>query len=207
MLFLAAFLSTYILFTVYLLANAPETSSSDLAVTQIAGKELWTQKKCVDCHTLTDKAEGKLTPVPNKGTDEWFQEHIEKESPVVLREATSKRKKRRVLKAEIAALDAYLYQSDAETKKRIDSMSEAVYEGAYLVYQNNCINCHTIAGIGKESGPDLTYVADKRTDKNWLLENLRDPKQFSPETTMPGFDQLPAEKLNKIVAYLLTLKK
>lgn len=179
----------------------------DLALTQIAGKKLFALKNCSDCHTLGSEPEGERTPVTDKRDNAWFTEHVTKETPVVLREAKSKRRERRILSAEIEALDAYLYQSTEEEKKRVNSMQENIFEGAYLAYQNNCLNCHTIAGAGKDVGPDLTYIADEHGDKEWLIQNLVDPQQFAPESPMPKFDELPKEDLEKIAEYLLTLKK
>ena len=163
-------------------------------------------KNCAECHTLGDKAVDKLTPVTNKRTDEWFKEHVVAESKIVLRNAKSKRTQKRVLKKEIAAIDDFLYQSKAVARTQIVALPEHIQQGAYLAYQNNCIGCHAIAGAGKEIGTDLTYVADKR-DKEWLIANLKDPQQFSPESPMPKFDKLPEEDLTKIADYLRTLSK
>ena len=44
------------------------SSTSNLRVTQIAGKKLFQLKSCVDCHTLARKTEGKLTPVAISAT-------------------------------------------------------------------------------------------------------------------------------------------
>lgn len=180
---------------------------SDLKLTQIAGKKLFALKQCNDCHTLGAETEGEKTPVTNKRDNAWFTEHVKKETPVVLREAKSKRRQRRILSAEIEALDAFLYQSNDKEKQRVGSMPEHIFEGAYLAYQNNCLNCHTIAGAGKDVGPALTYIADEHGDKEWLLQNLIDPQQFAPESPMPKFDELSKEQLEKIAEYLLTLRK
>ncbi|MFQ6113906.1 MAG: c-type cytochrome [bacterium] len=182
-----------------------EPTNSNLRVSQIAGKSLFDLKKCVNCHTLAEKDEGELTPVTNKRDDDWFAEHVEKESPIVLREESSKRKQRRVLGAEIKALADYLYESKPEEKKQIDEMSENVFYGAYLIYQNSCLNCHSIAGMGKDVGPDLSHVG-KKHKKDWFIENFKNPQQFAPESVMPKFNHLPEEDLEKMAEYLLTLK-
>lgn len=184
-----------------------EPKTSNLRLTQIAGKELFALKKCIECHTVAAEAEDELTPVPNKREDEWFKEHVQAESEIVLSEAKSKRKQRRVLKNEIAALTDFLFESKAEEKQQVIGLQENIAQGAYLAYQNNCLGCHKIAGAGKEVGPDLTHVADEHGDKEWLIKNLKDPQQFAPESPMPKFDKLPEESLGQIADYLLTLKK
>ena len=180
---------------------------SHLRPTQIAGKELYIQKKCGDCHTLNKQSEGELTPVNSKRSDDWFRDHVAKESPVVLGESTSARKMRRILDAEITALDDYLYKTSQQDKTEIDNMPGSVYQGAFAVYKNNCLRCHMIAGTGAEDGADLTFIADKRGDPAWLVANLIDPTQFKPETTMPKFDELPESERQSIVDYLMTLRK
>ncbi|MFQ5772732.1 MAG: cbb3-type cytochrome c oxidase subunit II, partial [bacterium] len=77
---------------------------------------------------------------------------------------------------------------------------------AYLVYQNNCLNCHSIAGVGKDVAPDLSQVAKRHGDKEWIVEHFMNPQQFSPESIMPRFNRLPKESLEKMAEYLLTLK-
>ncbi len=183
-----------------------DSATSNLRVTQIAGKTLFQLKNCVDCHTLAQKAAGKLTPVTNKRDDSWFSAHVAKESSIVLQEAKSKRRQKRVLQKEIVALDDFLYQSKPAEKKQIAGLSEDVLDGAYLVYQNNCINCHSIAGAGKEVAPDLTHIAKEHGDKEWLIKNLINPQQFAPESLMPKFDKLPKEDLERMAEYLLTLE-
>lgn len=181
-------------------------SHSNLRVTQIAGRHLLDLKECTDCHTLGSQAEDKLTPMTNKRTAEWFASHVEENSTIVLRQETTDRKRKRVLQDEILALDDFLYQSKPEERKQIGEMAENVFEGAYLVYQNNCLNCHVVAGEGKDIGPDLTQVGSKR-DKAWFIANLKNPQQFAAESVMPKFDTLPAETLEKMADYLSALKK
>ena len=109
-----------------------KANTSNLHVTQIAGKKLFQLKNCVDCHTLANKADGKLTPVTNKRDDSWFNEHVAKESPIVLQMAKSKRRQKRVLKKEVAALDDFLYQSKPGEKKQIAGLTADVFVGAFF---------------------------------------------------------------------------
>lgn len=202
---LLGILSVGLLAVAFTQSEKRAVSNSNLTVPQIAGKNLFTLKKCLDCHTLGDKAEGKLTPVTNKRNDDFFSEHVKKESPLVLREEKSKRRQKRVLKAEIVALDEFLYNTKPAARKQIDEMTESSFEGAYFVYQNNCMNCHKIAEYGKDVGPDLSKVGGEH-DKKWLVANLQDPKQFAEDTVMPKFDFLPKETQEAIAEYLSSLK-
>ena len=52
-------------------AALPQNNNySHLKTTRIAGKELFFQKKCQECHTLAETAEGELTPVTEKRSDD-----------------------------------------------------------------------------------------------------------------------------------------
>ncbi|MFQ5650557.1 MAG: cytochrome c [bacterium] len=182
--------------------------TSTLRMSQIAGHELFVLKKCNECHTLANKAEGELTPLGSKGEDDWFKQHVSEESEIVLGEAKSKRKKRRILKREITALTDFLFDAKAAEKKQVLALPENIRQGAYLGYQNNCLGCHKIAGTGKEVGPDLTYVADKKSGREWFIKNLENPQQFSPESPMPAFEgKLSEEVIGLIADYVLTLRK
>ena len=189
-------------------SGSKSVKTSNVRLTQIAGHELFTLKKCADCHTLASAAQGDLTPVPNKRDDDWFQSHVVENSEIVLKQEKKERRRRKVLAAEIVAITDFLFESNAEEKKQITDLPENVRAGAYLGYQNNCLGCHTIAGNGKEIGPVLTNVADKRTDREWHVKHLKNPKEFESESTMPAFgERLSDEQIGKIVDYLLTLKK
>ncbi len=93
--------------------------TSDLRMTQIAGYELFQRKNCNECHTLGSKQEGERTPIAEKRSDAWFQEHVDAETELVLDEAASRRKKRRILKNEIDALDDFLFGSKPAEKQRV----------------------------------------------------------------------------------------
>jgi cbb3-type cytochrome oxidase cytochrome c subunit len=201
------FSTCFIAMLMAMVQEKPEpVANSNLRPTQVAGRHLLDLKECTDCHTLGPKADDKLTPMTNKRSDEWFAGHVDEESTVVLREETSERRRRRVLQDEIIALNDFLFDSSAEEKKQIEAMQENIFAGAYLFYQNNCLNCHIVAGAGKEIGPTLTEVGDKR-DHSWFIKNLNNPQQFAPESVMPRFDTLPLPSLEKMADYLTTLKK
>ena len=99
------------------------------------------------------------------------------------------------------ALAEFLYNTKPAARKQIDEMAETSFEGAYLVYQNNCMNCHKIAEYGKDVGPDLSKVGVKH-DKKWFVANLQNPQQFAEDSVMPKFDFLPKEAQEAITEYL-----
>jgi cbb3-type cytochrome oxidase cytochrome c subunit len=54
-------------------------------------------------------------------------------------------------------------------------------------------------------GPDLSYVGDHR-DENWLKAHFKDPSSLVPGSIMPSY-HLKEEELQKLTAYMLSLKK
>lgn len=81
----------------------------------------------------------------------------------------------------------------------------AVARGKVLFAKNHCMACHRIHGEGGKVGPDLSYVAEQRPDRQWHLRHFRNPQSVSPGSTMPAFS-LDEKDLNDLTSYLLTLK-
>jgi ubiquinol-cytochrome c reductase cytochrome b subunit len=65
--------------------------------------------------------------------------------------------------------------------------------------------CHRIHGEGGMVGPDLSYVADHRPDRQWHLRHFRNPQFVSPGSIMPAFP-LPEKDLTDLTSYMLSLK-
>jgi ubiquinol-cytochrome c reductase cytochrome b subunit len=81
----------------------------------------------------------------------------------------------------------------------------SVVRGIALVEQFHCQTCHRIHGEGANLAPDLSFVADRRPDRNWHLQHFKDPQSVSPGSFMPKFP-LNDQQLNDLTNYMLTLK-
>ncbi len=81
----------------------------------------------------------------------------------------------------------------------------SVVRGIALVHQFNCQTCHRIHGEGANLAPDLSFVADRRPDRDWHLQHFKDPQSVSPGSFMPKFP-LNDKQLNDLTNYMLTLK-
>ncbi len=74
-----------------------------------------------------------------------------------------------------------------------------VVAGAVLFHDKACEACHTIAGLGGQRGPDLTYVADRLSpaEMTWRILN--------GGTNMPAFaGNLTPTQLDALLAFLKT---
>ncbi|MBV8841543.1 MAG: cytochrome b N-terminal domain-containing protein [Bryobacterales bacterium] len=83
----------------------------------------------------------------------------------------------------------------------VQATDPQIAEGARLFFEKGCQYCHAIAGSGGQRGPDLTYVADKLTEKQITLRIL------NGAFNMPSFaSSLKPDEASAIVAFLDTRK-
>jgi ubiquinol-cytochrome c reductase cytochrome b subunit len=81
-----------------------------------------------------------------------------------------------------------------------------VQRGKTLFSQNGCAGCHKLAGQGGAVGPPLDGEGSRRPDLNWQMQHLKNPASMVQGSTMPPFNQLSAQDLKALSAFLLSLK-
>ena len=91
----------------------------------------------------------------------------------------------------------------------------AVADGRQLFESQACINCHVVRGTAAQGkfGPDLTHFMSRDTLASGAADNtpanlrlwIKDPDYVKPGCLMPAM-QLSDEQIDKIAAYLVTLK-
>lgn len=75
-----------------------------------------------------------------------------------------------------------------------------------LIKKKKCLICHTVEGLGGNTGPELTYEGDKNPELlsfahvhgeltmfNWNVQHLAQASVVSPNTQMPDFNMKPEE--------------
>jgi mono/diheme cytochrome c family protein len=70
---------------------------------------------------------------------------------------------------------------------------------------HGCQACHKVGGQGGTVGPDLSDEGEKGHSREWLTEQLRDPRAHDSTTVMPTYASLSREELSDLVDYLLSL--
>jgi ubiquinol-cytochrome c reductase cytochrome b subunit len=68
-----------------------------------------------------------------------------------------------------------------------------------------CTGCHKIGGSGGNVGPELNAEVLKGKSRQWLTEQIRNPKSHDPDTVMPSFSSLPDAQVNKMVDFLMSM--
>ncbi len=81
------------------------------------------------------------------------------------------------------------------------------------IAKGNCLACHAVPGdpqavTSANIGPPLAGIRSRFPQRERLLEQIRDPMRFNPDTVMPPFGKhriLTEEEIDRIVDYLYTL--
>ncbi len=91
----------------------------------------------------------------------------------------------------------------------------AVAEGRQAFESQSCVSCHVVRGTSAQGkfGPDLTHLMSRDTLASGVIDNtpanlklwIQDPDYVKPGSLMPAM-QLSDDQIDKIVAYLTTLK-
>jgi len=81
-------------------------------------------------------------------------------------------------------------------------LSSEEARGASL-YEERCVRCHIVNGVGGKLGPDLSHIGSKR-DADWLKKFTQNPKSVDPANKMPQVFLRP-EELTAVVKYMQTL--
>lgn len=92
------------------------------------------------------------------------------------------------------------WKSDVIPPKQLASLTPIELKGATVFQYKQCINCHSIDGVGGLKGPDLTYVADQ-LNKNQLIRQV-----IQGGGDMPAFgNELSPSEVRAVVAFMQTL--
>lgn len=96
----------------------------------------------------------------------------------------------------IAAACSLLIVTACETNRRAKE----------LMAEYKCLDCHTFKGAGGSVGPNLTSVGGRR-NRDFIYQQIKDPKSHNPRTDMPSFGARMSENdLNVLADYLSSLK-
>lgn len=76
--------------------------------------------------------------------------------------------------------------------------------GRNLIEETNCIGCHEMDGVQKRWVTSLDGIGSK-VNRTWLVNWLKNPKDYFPQTKMPNF-LLTDEEADVLADFLITFK-
>jgi len=192
------------------------THADQLTEQVVAGKRVWHQYNCNDCHTILGFG-GYYAPDMTKA---FWRRGGEGIRAVVQDPAahTTWRKMPQyaVTEQELAALVAFLqWTSEIDTHdwppqdakaRRTGGAAVAlgVSAGAALFKDKGCFACHKLHETGGTLGPELTHVGAQLT-RAAIAKILEDPKQVNPKAVMPQPAITPDER-NQLAEFLASMK-
>jgi nitric oxide reductase subunit C len=184
----------------------------------VAGKKVWQQRICQDCHTLLGIG-GYLAPELTKESqrrDTTFLTSWLKDPQAVKPGTTMPNQHlddQQV--ANVVAFFQWVNQIDTNNWPPQPVVGAqptgASPQGALLFQQKGCTACHMINGQGASGpGPNLSHIGSQPYDQlsntpDFLYRWIEDPKAIKPTTIMPTIPMTPEERL-AIVQYLIILK-
>ena len=178
------------------------THEEKLTATVASGKWVWQKHNCNDCHTILGIGgyyAPDLTKVMSYRDNAWLSAFLK--DPQKVWPAARKMPNLHLTDQEIADLSAFLtWVNTIDTnnwppKPLLASSQTVAKPGAALFQTNGYTACHLIGGVGGTVGPDLTRVGERRT-REWIEEQIRNPKSQNPNSLMPSFSKLPTPCVN-----------
>lgn len=169
-----------------------------------AGHRLFETQGCRGCHKLNGVG-GSIGPDlteegANHRSPDWLERHFLAPSMVSTGSAMPNF---HFTKEQARALTYYMLSLTNEDMGSYYSSVRLIPSAGYgrqLFVEKNCIVCHSFGGVGSKSGPDLLGVT-KRHSLGWLDEQLVNPEQVYPGSTMPVYD-LETNARKALVAYM-----
>jgi ubiquinol-cytochrome c reductase cytochrome b subunit len=83
-------------------------------------------------------------------------------------------------------------------------LTEAALRGKNIFDTYGCISCHTMSGRGGKIGPVLTNELQRGRPKDWIIEQIKNPRGHNPKSPMPPFLMLDTTQLSNLADYLLS---
>jgi len=186
------------------------THADQISEEVIAGKRLWQHYDCNDCHTILGIG-GYYAPDVTKSYsirgEAWLKQFLK--NPAKMYPEGRQMPNFQLNEAEISSLTAYLkWVSEIDTNgwppvPQGVARQESPGHQAFLA--QHCNTCHAIEGSGGTLAPDLTHIGSRQT-KQWILDQINNPRGHKADSIMPSFAQLPDEEKRELADYLAGLK-
>jgi nitric oxide reductase subunit C len=187
------------------------THSQQISAQVVEGKRIWQHYNCNDCHTILGIG-GYYAPDVTKSYsirgEAWLRKFLA--DPHAIYPSGRQMPNFHLNEAQISSLVAYLsWVSKIDTNdwppQPQGQARQTQPPGSEVFVAQHCNTCHSIQGSGGNVGPDLTHIGSFRT-KDWILQQINDPRSHTPDSIMPSFAQLPQAEKDELADYLASLK-
>jgi nitric oxide reductase subunit C len=203
----------FIVLTFDSISKMPQRTHEDRLDAKVAyGKWTWQKYNCNDCHTILGIGgyyAPDVTKVMSRRDGEWMSQFLR--DPHAVWPAARRMPNLHLNDVEIADLTAFLtWVNGIDTnnwppKPVAMTTSGPVNPGESVFKTQGCSACHTLNGMGGKVGPDLTHVGSRRS-REWIEEQIENPKSHFPDSIMPSFAKLPEKDREALADYLSGLK-
>jgi mono/diheme cytochrome c family protein len=175
------------------------------------GLRLFERNDCFACHRINGRGRGNGPDLSAIGAKrprtDWHTQHLALKEQVADEQWLQSYGP--LEQDEVFAINAFL-----------DQLMQApqLVEAKAVVYENGCLGCHRINGVGGDDGPDLSGTGKKnlarldfsnisgdRNLANWHKAHLKNPGLIVPNSQMPQPD-LAGEELEAATLYMLSLR-
>jgi len=196
-------------------ATAPLQAASDVK----KGEELFRSSGCLNCHKVRGQG-GAVAPElagdTLKGRDrQWLIEQITNSRAHFPKggRTTSMTAFTNLSKEEINYIASFLLSlsggataaEGAQSSAGAQTKSPEAEKGKAVFQSNGCSGCHKINGQGGAIGPELSGNILKGKGRQWLMDQITNPKSHNPNSIMPPFTNLSKEQLSDLASYLMGL--
>jgi len=160
--------------------------------------------QCTSCHTIGERG-GTVGPIlnhiGNRRSEAWLRRWLK--DPQAVKPGT-KMPNFDFPPEQLDMAVGYLTKMKKElhTEQILASNAPLTDKGKSLFEDYDCQACHRVGSEGRFIGPDLTWVAIRKTEA-WERTWLKNPDAFKPGTFMPNFN-IPQQGIEALAAFLHT---
>jgi nitric oxide reductase subunit C len=186
------------------------THADQLTPEVVEGKRIWQHYDCNDCHTILGIG-GYYAPDVTKAYsirgEAWLRAFLH--DPGKMYPDARQMPNFHLDDSQVSALVSYLkWVSEIDTNGWPPAplgMAREETGGHKIFLAEHCNTCHAIEGSGGTLAPDLTHVGSRRA-KDWIVDQLNDPRSHKSDSIMPSFAGLPDAEKQELADYLAGLK-
>jgi mono/diheme cytochrome c family protein len=201
----AALIAVAVLFVVFAKGRRPPVTTRELYIVGVPEKGaalFYGDKQCAICHAVNGSG-GRVAPDltglhPGMPAMGWLATVMWNHAPGMWRQFRQQGKSYPQLgPQEMADMLAFLYQSGNLDRSGDSSAGQRVFT------EKGCVDCHSVAGVGGKTAPDLSTIGSGGDSTAWTRAMLNHAgSMVDPITARLGqWPQLTGKEMNDLIAF------